>query len=390
MMAALARRRNDVFALLVLGLIVTAISAPVYAHRILTPTDNDYGTHIQFAIDLLQRKDVPAYTLAHPMMQALIIGILWITRGKVGLWLGSVVVLVAAQVLTAWILYLWFGQLSGKWGGLQRAFWAVTLTLAAPIMALVFMDGQYYFGYIGLASYHNPTVHLLRPLALVSFFFAVRALDGARSPAWMAVVSAVVIVLSALIKPNYALVILPALALLTSLGWLRKQPVDWRLVWLGFVLPAALTLAVQGAVTYAGGRSIIFAPLVVESIYSGYLLPKFLLSIVFPLCLLWLDFSGVRASTEMRLAWAAFGAGILQVYLLAESGDRLLHGNFRWSAQIGLFLLFAASARHLLRCLPLIDPAALRRRAVITAAYLAHVGAGIIYYVRAFTTSWYG
>ncbi len=388
--------RQNWFVILAVTAVVVLFSAPVYTYRIMSPTDNDYGTHIQFALDLLKRQPVPAYTLAHPVIQVVLIGILWITRGKVGLWFGLILIQVVAQVLTALILYFWFGQLSGRWEDARRAFWAVTLTMVAPVMALAPLDGNYYFGYIGLASYHNPTIHLLRPFALVSFIFAIQALSptklalAPRSPLWMVLSSALIIVFSALIKPNYALCILPALALLAGVRFLRKTPVDWRLVLGGFVAPACLVLAVQGAVTYSEGGSIVFLPFAVESVYSAYLPLKFLLSIVFPLSIAAVYAPKIVREPEMLLAWAAFAAGVLQMYLLAESGDRLAHGNFRWSAQIGLFLLFAATARFSLRCFPMLHKEQLKPHLFTAFAYLPHIIAGGIYYLHAITSKGYG
>jgi hypothetical protein len=369
--------------------VVVLISTPVYTYRIMNPTDNDYGTHIQFTLELLRGKLVPSYTLAHPVIQVLLVGILWITRGKVGLWVGLILIQVAAQVLTAFTLYFWFGRLPGRWGDTRRAAWAVTITIVAPVMALAPVDGLYYYGYIGLANYHNPTIHLLRPFALVSYLFALRALEIPRSPFWMVLASAGLIVLSALVKPNYALCILPALALLVGIRLLRKLPVDWWLVLGGFVIPACLALAVQGWITYAEGGSIVLLPFSVEAEYSKYLLPKFLLSIIFPLGVLVAFFPQIRKDQEMLLAWATFAAGALQMYLLAESGERLEHGNFRWSAQIGLFLLFAASARFLLYCAPLIDKNRIKRWLLVFFTYLPHVAAGAAYYLSVISSKGY-
>lgn len=381
--------RQNWIILLAMLFVVALISAPVYTYRIMNPTDNDYGSHIQFALELLRDQPVPSYTLAHPVIQVLLIGILWVTRGKVGLWVGLILIQVAAQVLAAFILYFWFGRLPGRWSDARRAAWAITITIVAPVMALAPVDGLYYFGYIGLANYHNPTIHLLRPFALASFLFAIRALENSRSPFWMVLVSAGLIILSALIKPNYALCILPVLALLVGIRILRKLPVDWRLVLGGFVLPACLVLAVQGWITYAEGGSIVLLPFSVEAEYSRYLLPKFFLSIIFPLGVLAAFFPQIRKDQEMLLAWATFAAGALQMYLLAESGDRLEHGNFRWSAQIGLFLLFAASARFLLRCAPAVDKSRMKRWLLVIVTYLPHVAAGAAYYLHSITSNGY-
>jgi hypothetical protein len=383
-------RRQSWFAIAILVGTIILISAPVYSYRIMNPVDSDYGSHIAFAIDLIKRQPVPTYTLAHPIIQILLIGIYWISRARISLYLAAVIVQVVAQVLTALVLYFWFGPLPGRWGPAWRVFWAVSLTLVAPLMALVFTDGQYYYGYIGLANYHNPTVHLLRPFALVSFLLAVRLLTRPRTPAGVVVISAAVIVASALIKPSYALVILPALGLLVLIRWLRKEPVDWWMALGGFAIPACAVLAVQGIVTYSDGSSIIFAPLVVEGAYSGTLPLKFLLSIVFPLAVLLAYFRPLRQNPEMQLAWLAFGVGAMQLYLLAESGNRLPDANFRWSAQIGLFLLFAASARYLLRCTPVLTKTRLKSSLLVAGAYLPHLIAGAAYYFHMFASKGYG
>jgi hypothetical protein len=193
-----------------------------------------------------------------------------------------------------------------------------------------------------------------------------------------------------LIKPSYALVILPALGLLVLIRWLRKEPVDWWMALGGFAVPACAILAVQGYVTYSDGSSIILAPLAVEGAYSGTLPLKFLLSIAFPLAAALVYFQPLRRNPEMQLAWLVFGVGALQLYLLAESGTRLPDANFRWSAQIGLFLLFAVSARYLLRCAPALTKSRLKSSLLVAGAYLPHLAAGAVYYFHMFASKGYG
>ena len=344
---------------------------------------------------------------------------------------------VLAQIATSLLLYAWIGALKSKWGEIKRIFWSLSLTLVGPVMLLAFLDGKFYFGYIGLANYHNPTVHLLRPFALASFYFAVRAFGNPRNPNWMVWLSAGLMTAGALVKPNYALSILPALALSAAWYLWKKRPLDWRMLVWGQAVPALLMLAMQTVLIYlvpdADKSGITIAPFQVESGFSGYLPLKFLLSILFPLALgvfIYLSpnpspkgegskrtterfsaqsaenlseppvFEGgkggwadnlkyawnrlrfaVTGNTEMALAWAAFGAGVLQLYLLAETGERFFHGNFRWSAQITLFILFAASARYLLRRA---EELTSWQRWLIYAAYALQLAGGIAYYIYVF------
>jgi len=74
-----------------------------------------------------------------------------------------------------------------------------------------------------------------------------------------------------------------------------------------------------------------------------------------------------------------FLSGAGQLYLFAETGERMYHGNFRWSAQIGLFILFAWSARLLLR-----QPVEFLRgsrasRALAWGIFGLHLLAGLVY-----------
>jgi len=386
-------RLRRLLPVLLLAALTAAVSAPVYAQRILTPTENDYGTHIIFTQRLLRHDLPPTFVLAHPVLQLIIGFIYWAGRGAIGLWETGVLVQVLAQIAAALLLYAWIGPLKRRWGEALRVLAALSLTLLGPILLLAPLDGKFYFGYIGLANYHNPTVHLLRPFALASFFFAARAFLVPRSPAWMLALSAALVAGGALVKPNYAMSILPALALLAAWFLWRRRPFDGRMLVWGITLPAIVTLAAQSVVIFllpdADQAGLTIAPFQVELGYSGYLPFKFLLSCLFPLVVLGLGWRRILKDDEMLLAWAAFLSGALQLYLLAESGPRFYDGNFRWSAQITLFLLFAASARWLL------DPvksAGLARwqRGLAYAVYLLHLAGGLAYYVYVFVQPGYG
>jgi hypothetical protein len=395
--------RGHVLPILVLILLTAAVSAPVYYYRILTPTENDYGTHILFTQKMLERQLPPTFILAHPLLELIIGFLYWAGRGLIGLWETAVLVQVLAQVAAALVLYAWIGQPGGSRSGAWRyvrVFFALTLTLVGPVILLAPLDGRFYFGYIGLASYHNPTVHLLRPLALVSFILAVRVFQRP-SPGWMVALSAAIVVAAALVKPNYAMTILPALAGLTAWFLFKKRAIDWRLLIWGQVIPALLSIAFATVLIYfvpdADKAGLTIAPFAVELGFSSFLAPKFLLSILFPLgaaLLFWhagrqFRGGGMSGDAGMLLAWAAFSAGVVQLYLLAETGERFFHGNFRWGAQITLFILFAATVRFLFQRAAAAELPSVRRW-LLLGLYAAHLAGGLAYYIYAITQPHYG
>jgi hypothetical protein len=374
------------------------ISGLIFYRRITFPTDNDYNTHIHYAYLILRGiqngdiSDVPALNLAHPGLQVLLVVLFIFPFRMAGLHGALILVLTGTQILTALILYFgWFENRHLNNNQWQRLFWSLTLSFVAPVMLLQLLDNKFYFGYIGLANYHNPTVVMLRPLALLSFLLASRMFTNARSSNGSIIFSAVLIVLSALIKPNYALTILLALAGMVSLYWLAKKNIDWRMLIYGFVLPAVITLALQWVflflVSAEAGEGIFWMPFEVESGFSEYLFPKFFLSILFPLSVYLIYFRDVIKKSDMQLAGLTFLAGAAQMYLLAEGGERLFHGNFRWSAQIALFLLFAVSARYIYHQTVMQK---MKGKLIPVVLYMVHLLAGAAYYLHTLFLSGYG
>jgi hypothetical protein len=384
-------RHQNYLALAILVLLVIAASTPIYWQRIMTPVDGDYGTHILYTYQLLKQEYVPSHILSHPAVQAILGGLVWASRSHVQPEMGMVLLMVASNVLLALIVYFWLGGSLKDW---KRVFWSFTLPFLAPVMALAPLDGRYYYGYIGLANYHNPTIQLLRPIALLVFILALQVFRRPRNPGWMIASAAILVILSALVKPNYLLCVLPAMAVLGLILLLRRQPLDIRMGLLGFALPAAVVLAAQWYVTYAmpgaDNSHIIFLPLVVERYFSNYLPWKFLLSILFPLTVLLLTARQVVRDRSLQLAWLSFVFGALQLYLLAESGDRLYDANFRWSAQITLLILIVACVRFVTVRLAAENKLGLWKKLIVYGAYGLQLAGGVVYYIYCLISIHYG
>jgi len=382
------------FAILVLVVLVTAIAAPIYSYRILSPVDGDYGSHIMLTIQFM-KKEFGARDFTEPGLQLLLYFIFWLFhKVNVSLWTLLIVEQVCAQVITALIIYFWVGKLPGRWGEWWRVFAAVSLTIVAPIALLAPWDGRYYFGYIGLANYHNPTIHLLRPLALASFILVLRAFEHPTNATWKVVLSAFLIIVASLVKPNYSLSVLPAVFILAALYLWQKKKLDKRMLIGGLVIPGGLILAAQSVIVlfYSGANTegIVIQPFAVEKAFSHYLLAKFFLSILFPLIILLLNFRSSLKNPSLQLAWITFIAGASQMYFLAEEGNNFYYGNFAWSAEIALFLLFCSSLRFFLQKKYATKTLNLERDILPILIYLLHVVFGILYYLHCMTSPHYG
>ncbi|MBA3872710.1 MAG: hypothetical protein H0X30_26540 [Anaerolineae bacterium] len=226
----------------------------------------------------------------------------------------------------------------------------IVLMLVGPINMLTWGSQNLSLGYIPSHTYHNPTIVLLKPLALLLFLYAVRLFESVKSRRTTILACALITFLTSIAKPNYTIALIPAIGCLVLYALVRKQSLNWALLIIGIALPAAEVLLWQ--LNYARGSSIggfMIAPLAVMSLYSPEnLLPKFILSILFPLVVTLFYWRSALKNTSMKLAWLTFGAGAFYTYFLAESRN-YADGNFTWSGQITLFILFIAATVFLIQ-----------------------------------------
>jgi hypothetical protein len=160
----------------------------------------------------------------------------------------------------------------------------------------------------------------------------------------------------------------------------------------GLLIPAVLVLGVQWWLAYFSPQGepsrIIISPLGVESAYSGYLLPKFLFSILFPVSILVCYFGKLRDNPVLLLALIGFTVAAFQAYFLAEGGNRFYDGNFLWGAQVMLYIWFVVSARELFNVL-FDGKKCTREKIILSGIYLSHLAAGIAYYGYCFLSTTY-
>ncbi|MRS05274.1 hypothetical protein EG832_18970, partial [bacterium] len=236
--------------ILVMVLITGIACSPIYYHRIAVPVDTDYGSHVVVAQQLLDGKGLDPLHLSHPILQLVMIAMHLASGRVLGLYASLMILQVLVQIFTVLILYFWIGPAERKHWDCLRAGAALSITLVAPIMLLAFQDKLFYFGYIGMANYHNPTIHLLKPFALLSFIYAIRCIDG-NNTSWKGILMAAFLtIFSAFIKPNFIMSILPALALAAGIRWLQRRSIDWKLLFYGFFIPGFLTLTAQWLVAF--------------------------------------------------------------------------------------------------------------------------------------------
>lgn len=342
--------------------------------------ENVYA-HVRFAELIPQTRILyPGHFLFHLLTVA--------TQGVLHVsWLqANVLVMVAARCLLAVIVWaLVRRSLQSRDSAYDAALTMVMtmgILLASAVSFLTWGQGNYYLGYIMPNIYVSQTLVVLQPLALLLFFVVLRVI-GARpsdvSPG-IVIAMAVLALLSTLAKPSYAMVLLPALAILLLLqrrvvqfipirqvglliviSGVLKSPRAILSLALGLVLPIVIAMGWIYASTYtvvqntdvSQGSGISIEPFKVMAYFQAiyvphaqipvWLLGKFLLSILFPVMVAVTCFSSVRADPRFCLAWLQFAIGAIFMYFFTEE-PMFNAGNFTWSAQISLSILFVVSA----------------------------------------------
>jgi hypothetical protein len=321
--------------------------SPVTRYFSLPASITDIGTHVKLAEEIATN----GIRFPHFLWHILVVAVHAVAPRLS--WMDAAwIVVVASYALQGALLALIVTKVfrpSKKSHVLGIVVLALLCVTAAPVTILTWREWALYYGYLNMDPYTSPTHALLKPLAIVAFALTAKAFaDGGNRRNGVLVGGAVV--LSALAKPSLTICLVPATVVLAA--WYRA---GGRRVHVGYLCgailaPAVAVLAWQYLSYFGTGArsSIVVAPFLVMAHDATGLGPKFLMSILLPLAVLFVYGRQVFDDPAMQLAWIQFGFGVVYTYLLAETRDPLA-GNFAWTGQISNYVLFIASAVFVLR-----------------------------------------
>jgi hypothetical protein len=375
--------KNRWYRQVVLVLLMLSIFTPVTYSMVFLSSYSDYSSHIYWAEEMRNASlpDVQS-VISHSGWQLLVILIQQVTRSTFaysGFMASMLSIVLMAFLIFHFVKPALLRQKISLWWGVLIS---IGLNLVTPILLLVYRDMRFYFGYVGLITYHNPTIILLRPLALMQFIVTIRGFRETTSR-WIQVIPAVIIsLLATYVKPSFAICILPAIGLIMAYRLITKNKINWRMLLVGIILPTVGILVWQFLLSYNSAEKIgiIISPLGVMSQLSEYLLAKFILSILFPLFVLILYNKKAVRDIRLVLGWLIFIFGAFCTYFLAESGTRFLHGNFTWSGEIAALILFCISTVFFIEQVRTNK----FKTWLLSIIWFMHGISGILYYVYAF------
>ena len=359
-----------------LAFFTVLIFFPIYYCQNYLISVGDFTDHINFAkLIILNPQEIPIHIYIHAGWQ----WVLSITHGLLQhSWnSSSLIVTLGCVIVTSFLVY---SELKKHVQPIIAGSLAIAIQIIGPIAFLYPLDHSF-SGYIWSNVYHNPTILLLKPLAILQFFFAIKAIGREKSKWWEVFFAAVISAFAVYVKPNFVICILPAVFIIAIMNFFRKKPVDWIMIVFGLTLPSLFILAWQFIMTYVSSSDnsgIGFLPFVVMNSQSQYLLPKFLFSLVFPLLVTIGFWKNAVKNVYIQMGWLIFSFGAMLTYFFAETGWRLYHGNFIWSGEISIFILFLCCILFLVEQWNCEDRPTLKW--FILASGFLHVYTGIAYY----------
>jgi hypothetical protein len=364
---ARAAAQSSALATLLVATALFAASLPAFYQQIFGTRISDIPVH--FSIE--GSGGYLVYSILYPLVHGLL---LMGASGEVLGWFA--LILLSACVALKGVLTFSLLCEESK-GPTLAACIAVALGFVMPIMNW-WNYQSVYLGQIAPTIWHNSTTILVMPAVILLFRASLKCL---KEPNFKnAAVTAGLSVLSALIKPSYAIAWLPVfvpwfcLRAYIGNGTALRQLARQVAILVG---PMMLLLFVQGLLV-AGylNATVIVSPFGVWSLYSPHPVFSALLSLAFPMAVLILYRDSLRRDVGLQLAWLVFAVALLQFMLLAEGGDRFSAGNFFWGAYMAAYVLFLSSANVLLR-----QPKSLRALSSL-ALLMLHFASGIYFYWR--------
>lgn len=375
---AIDQRRWSALATVVLFAVATAVFAPVFATFVHYQSGSDIAAHIGYAKALHSLADLKS---PHFLFQLLInaahaTGVTHETA--------AVFLLGACYGLMA-VLLMHEIHLRGLGGGsaFRTGFLVMAVLLASHIFLATLGAAEIYVGYFTPIAYHNPTQQLNKLLGLsIWFLYAREFLNSHHASGRSIPLLAALCVLSAVAKPSFLIAFLPIAALYACGDLVRRRWHQAFACLLGIGIPSALVLLWQTSVSSGVGEPIEIAFMPFALFPANETLYKLPLSLAFPLIVaagaLWIR----TANARLRFMWALTGLALFITICLVEAGERMNHGNFAWTGQTAVFLVYVESMLFLL---------AQRTRPWTIAAWIVfavHVACGLMWYGSVFGDDW--
>lgn len=289
----------------------------------------------------------------------------------------SIFFVLFAYLVMYWMLCRYTAAQGAQISQTRAAMLAFGLSVLQPLYFYWLDAGGRYLGTFSMNPFHNPTQICVRPFILLCFCLVCDIWGKQKDDSYQGiffhverglrryyVYLAVLLFLSAMAKPVFAEMFIPAVGLLMLAEWIRRIVQKEKsagmyfrqcLIMLLCAVPCLVYILIQflayfiwGGSYGGGGGLIVTGWMQVWSLFSENVILSIALGMAFPLYILLID-SGFFVRNDMgRLAVTGYGIGVLEAALLGEGGEKLTHADFLWPMICGMLILWTTAMLHFL------------------------------------------
>lgn len=281
------------------------------------------------------------------------------------------------------------------------------LVLMVGPIYLRFYNPEYYLGQGTPNIWHNPTTNAVRPIGLLilllTFDYWKKLWNAKKSELTTKelvieqIELGVLLGISVIIKPSFAMVYMPACAIVLLIKLVRdrfKSLPQLVMQHLFLLVPALIILLQYIKIYLFGGTNSSTDSGVAISLFASMKIyaPNVFLSqifrISFPILIIILWNKKFFKDKACAFCSLLYLVGFAEAALLTETGARATHGNFGWGSQLAATFLWIASVCFWLREMQVdmknetIKKGSVKMKYIVTSLLLLwHAIAGIVYYV---------
>ena len=361
--------------------LVTALFTSGFEGYLRVQPGTDLDSHIAYAERIHRVSDItsPHFLFELVLKAVHAIGIDYIDASAIvlGLCYGGMAVLLAREL----------DRRGAKLGTPGLFLVVLTTLIASHVFAFTAFGPRpnWYYGYFVPTTYHNPTQQPNKLLGLWIYFLycssfidrrrerTSNAADDGQPALRSGALMATLCVLSALTKPSFLIAFLPASGIDMLRDFVRRR---WRYIALfaaTVAIPSTVVMLWQARLAYVSGSPIGFAPFVVFDFWQT--MHKLPMSLGFTLVVGAAALRQRLVDDRLRFAWLYVAIALFVTLCVVEQGFRLMHGNFAWTGQTGVFLLYVESVLFLLT-----RPLRVGWRVTAWALFAVHVAYGLAWF----------
>ncbi|HHH37677.1 MAG TPA: hypothetical protein ENK77_03580 [Epsilonproteobacteria bacterium] len=252
---------------------------------------------------------------------------------------------IAASIFTAFlvtlyamIIYKIAQSLDENKEDYAKWFLITLISLTIGPMFIVSLNSRIYMGPGSPSIWHNVTLLMVKPLALLSVYYTIRFFTS--NQLYYSVLAAIVTIVSIFAKPNFIIIFLPALVVFILLKRsFEKRKLLFALV---VILFSVASLAYQFTHEFGKGKdsSIIFDFLGVWSIYTPSVTVSVLMALGLPFLITLFNYQSVKKNEYIKFSWLLVLFAFILFACFAEGGERYSDGNFSWSWHLSLSFIY--------------------------------------------------